>query len=229
MTLWDRKPPKMPLSLLSIGHLLRSMSFLKSNLFPLLTQKPILPGKQVRCLQNFISPPVPPGLIPSTTAPWSHSQLCNWTPAAFSRSYWLHPQESQRPSPTFLHLTQPIIPASNSSRHCLVTHELSRPEKQVSQLKTLHLYVLSSKSNPPIPSPDLLKNIWRNLPSLPCDSMSCRCHRTSPPNLIPQPIALSQPPTQSGIPASPMANSDRETGGWQQIFTYPFAPPVPIF
>lgn len=129
----------------------KGMSVLKSSLFPLLTQKPILPGKQGICLQNFISSPVPPVLIPSTIAPWSHHQLCSWTPASFSQSYWLNPQQSQRPSPTFLHPTHPIIPASNSSRHCLVTHQLSRPVKQVSQLPLPPCPLLQIQSPSPIP------------------------------------------------------------------------------
>lgn len=35
MALWDKKPPKMPLNLFSVGHLLQGMQpTYKSNLFP---------------------------------------------------------------------------------------------------------------------------------------------------------------------------------------------------
>lgn len=46
------------------------------------------------------------------------------------------PKGSQKPSPSiFPSTTHSIIPASNTSKHSLGTHQLSRPRKQVSHLK----------------------------------------------------------------------------------------------
>lgn len=70
--------------------------------------------------------------------------------------------KSRRPSPPhFLPLTHPILTASITSRNSLGTCSASHTRKTSKLASDLHLPLLSSKSNPPFPAPQL----WSRLPA----------------------------------------------------------------
>lgn len=102
------------------------------------------------------------------------------------------------------------IPISNTRRHYLVTHQLSRPEKQVGQVKTS-----TSMSSPPNPILQSYLQIWKRTfdgTFLPWPVTVCPEDATEHPLLTSFASPLLYPSSQLNQtpPASPMANPDRE-------------------
>lgn len=100
------------------------------------TQGLLLAGQQEGWSQTHISPIAPENLI--HFHPQSQPYLCSRNPAVVSLSCLTPSPMDHKDSPqTFLPLTHPSTPASNTIRHYLYTHQLNRPGKQASH--THHL------------------------------------------------------------------------------------------
>lgn len=121
--------------------------------------------------------------------------------------------------PAFLPLTHSIIPSSNSSsRHSLVTQQLSRPGNQVCWLKTV-----ASPSSPPNASPILIPgSATEEAFFSPLAHISCGSHRPSPPYLSPSTLCFTTAPKTSRHPLlthRPLLSGKQV--GWPYIFPSP--------